>query len=112
MNMILTRTDTEEPSLPLMVAAYDLICDGHISVASMCWAAIPHPVKLTLVPIGHIVWSIPYLRGESGLLVESGILDAPLEDKVLITRVFNLTSKPIKIKPGTLVARLFCTAKE
>lgn len=113
MNMVLLRTDVEDDDLGLIHApAYDLLCDGNISVASMCWAAIPHPVKLRIVPPDHMIWSIPYLRGESGLLVESGILDAPLEDRVLVTRVFNLTSKPIRLKPGTLVARLFCTSKE
>lgn len=109
MSMTLLVTNTE-PYTPLPgVSGHDLVCDGHISVFSMCWAAIPHPVKLLDVAVDHMVWAIPYLRTESGLFVECGILDTSDPDKVLITRVFNLTSKPIKVKPGVLIARLLCT---
>lgn len=107
MSMTLLVTNTS-PYTPLTDrGGHDLICDGHISVFSMSWAVVPHPVKLISIGPDEMVWSLPYLKVESGLFVETGIL-MPTSG-VLLTRVFNLTSKPIRIKPGTVVARLLCT---
>lgn len=108
MSMTLLVTNTS-PYTPFTdIGGYDLICDGHISVFSMSWAVVPHPVKIVSLGPDEMVWSLPYLKAESGLFVETGILMMP-PTGVLLTRVFNLTSKPIRIKPGTVVARLLCT---
>lgn len=111
--MLLTLTD-RDPQTIIEVGSYDLVCDGHIPVATLSWAAVPHPVRITSVGNGvpAFVWTMPYQRSESGLLVECGILDTSDPSKIVISRVFNLTIKPIRIKPGTLIARMFCVAKE
>lgn len=80
---------------PITVARQVLTADINIWVSPLSWAVVPSDVVLMDSPQPVVLYSL--LIG-SGFLVDQGIVLASPE--VVATRVFNLMSKPLRIRRG------------
>jgi hypothetical protein len=93
----------DEP--PVVADKFDLRASVDITVPSTSWVAVPHDERLIHVQTGHLVWAIKSPRDQMDLLMDDPYV-VPDITEPLVSRFFNLSTKPVRIKAGTVVARL------
>lgn len=79
-----------------------------IRVPPMCMATIPHRIRVTpngASPPAFQIWLMrnPEAWAELNLIVDTGVID-PTQD--VVTRVFNLSNRSVKIERGKVISYL------
>lgn len=82
----------------------DLKAGVNMTVPSTSWGVVPHDEVLLSIQPGCLLWVIRTPRPALDLLVDTYCILQPNEP--LVTRVFNLSTKPVRIKAGTVLSRL------
>lgn len=84
----------------------DLPAAVNMTIPSTSWGVIPHDDIVLSVDPGYLLWILRTPRAALDLLVDTYCLTSVGPDYPLVTRVFNLSAKPVRIKAGTVLSRL------
>lgn len=84
----------------------DLAAGVNMTVPSTSWGVIPHDEVLIDMEPNTLLWVIRTPRPALDLLVDTCCILSVGPNEPLVTRVFNLSTKPVRIKAGTVLSRL------
>lgn len=106
-------TDSPKPPESLTRAEHltrqDLSAQTNIPISSLGKATIPTGFYLHGIKATWFAWLMPYVLAESGLWIQAGIVTPSTE--MVVVHVFNMTSRPIRIKRDTKLACLSSVAE-
>lgn len=88
----------------------DLTASVNITVPATSWGVVPHDAKILAMDPHYVVFLIKTHRVALDLLIDTSCAPNPGEE--LVTRVFNLSTKPVRIKVGSVISRLISVRLE
>lgn len=77
-----------------------------MTIPATSWGVIPHDEVLLDISRDSLIWVIRTPRPALDLLVDTYCLTQANRNEPLVTRVFNLSTQPVRIKAGTVLSRL------
>lgn len=84
----------------------DLKAGVNMTIPSTSWGVIPHDETILSISPGCLIWIIRTPRTALDIWVDTSCILIAGPNEPLVTRVFNLSSKPVRIKAGTVLSRL------
>lgn len=87
-------------------ASLDLRAAVNMTVPTTAWGVIPHDEVILSMSQNSLIWVVRLARRDLDLLVDTYCLTSVGPAEPLLTRVFNLSTQPVRIKAGTILSRL------